>query len=243
MRGDPVQVRKVNRDYVKSRLSDLYLYPSFRNCTRVIPIVSKFIEVLKTMGVKKINISEAVHNGVDTNKFYYVEPTKDLNPAFIGRLSKEKNIKFLDKIIQRTNYSYILTGKNQINYTPNDNTWYLGHTPYSRIQGVYKKAGVLLLPSLYEGLSNILLEGYSMGRPVIGNKESIPSEVLIYGARLNNDVDQWIKMLKELEDPDLRYDLGIQSRLYVTKNFNWDLYSRKMKVEIEKAKIDYSKNH
>jgi glycosyltransferase involved in cell wall biosynthesis len=242
MRGDPIQVRKVNRHFVKSKLSDRYLYPSFRACTRIIPIVGKFKNVLKTMGVKEIDISDPISNGVDLNKFYYVEPPKDLNPAFIGRLSKEKNIDFLDMIIRRTDYQYIMTGSNQINYTPRDNTWYLGYTPYSEIQRVYKKAGVLLLPSLYEGLSNIILESYAMGRPIIGNFESIPDEIKIFGIKTENKIGNWIRALKGLEDPELRYKIGIQSRLYVTKNFSWDQYSQKMKAEIEKAHILYNKN-
>jgi glycosyltransferase involved in cell wall biosynthesis len=136
-----------------------------------------------------------------------------------------------------------MTGKNQINYNPTDNTWYLGHTPYSRIQSVYKKAGVLLLPSLYEGFSNIILEAYSMGRPVIGNDNSIPNEIPVFGFKIPNDISNWINALACLKDSDYRYDLGIKARLYATRNFRWDQYSHKMKIEFEKAYNDYKKNH
>ena len=56
--------------------------------------------------------------------------------------------------------------------------WFLGTVPDDVLTAIYKRAKMIVFPSLFEGLSQSLLEGLNLGRPVVGAQQSsIPETV------------------------------------------------------------------
>ena len=159
--------------------------------------------------VKILSLSEA--------KPYTKLDSKFFNIVSVGRLAYEKDyrtailsISKLKNKIRNVRYYILGDGdlkKELVVYSNslglNDNVIFLGHlkNPYP----IMKNANVLLLTSLYEGFSNVILESLALNTPVVatdspgGNKEIILNGKNGFLAKIKNsdDIVQKILLVKE----------------------------------------------
>lgn len=149
-------------------------------------------EMIKAIN-QKLNI-QIIYNGVDTQKFYFVEkplnePLKIICPA---RLIKRKGQDVLIKAIAHLkakgiifNIDFIGEGDEKENYIQlaeelgvTEQICFCAYIERTKIQEFYQKADIFVLPSYNEGMSNALLEAMACGLPVVvtdvgGTKELV----------------------------------------------------------------------
>jgi len=108
--------------------------------------------------------------------------------------------------------------------------------PFIRFQGLLSErerlhaleaATVVVVPSPYESLSLLALEGFAVGTPILANARS---DVLVEHCVQSNaglfyaDRDEFVEALKLLMmDGQLRAAMGQNGREYVKKNYRWDV--------------------
>jgi len=107
----------------------------------------------------------------------------------------------------------------------------------------YRSADLFVLPSLMEGMPNVLLEAMSCGTPVISsNCHSGPAEILENG-RLGelvavNDVDSLLKgLLKSLQHPDDIRARASEASKCVELQWSIQAATRRLEVILEQAAI------
>jgi glycosyltransferase involved in cell wall biosynthesis len=88
-----------------------------------------------------------------------------------------------------------------------------------------------MLPSLTEGLPNVILEAFSNKKPIVATEVGGTPEVVQHGVSgfLTSpvDVDGMVDALETLiADPELRSRMGGAGNLYVAENFNFELQTR-----------------
>lgn len=122
---------------------------------------------------------------------------------------------------------------------------FAGRVPPARIYRYLRQAKILILPSLYEGLPNVILEAMSMGVPVIATRVGgIPDLVkdgetglLVEPGR----VDELATSIKKLvEDDDLRRKVS-KNCLEEVKKYSWEKVVEKFEGLLKKiVSEDYS---
>jgi glycosyltransferase involved in cell wall biosynthesis len=121
--------------------------------------------------------------------------------------------------------------------------------PFIRFQGLLSErerlqaleaATVVVVPSPYESLSLLALEGFAVGTPILANARS---EVLVEHCVRSNaglfyaDRDEFVEALKLLMmDGGLRAAMGQNGREYVKKNYRWDVILSKYDRMIGKVR-------
>ena len=105
----------------------------------------------------------------------------------------------------------------------------------------YRSADLFVLPSLMEGMPNVLLEAMACGTPVISsNCHSGPAEILENG-RLGelvavNDVDALLKaLIKCVQQPDAIRDTAIEARTCVESHWSIQAATRRLEVILQQA--------
>ncbi len=122
-------------------------------------------------------------NGVDTDVFTPNYPVSTLKPEetfrflFVGRLSEQKGLGYLFRALSNLEdknwcldiYGYGLLEEElkQLTRTLSIESNVLFHGVSSDMATVYQNADLLVLPSLYEGMPNVVLEAMASGLPVI----------------------------------------------------------------------------
>ena len=121
--------------------------------------------------------------------------------------------------------------------------------PFIRFQGLLSErerlhaleaATVVVVPSPYESLSLLALEGFAVGTPILANARS---DVLVEHCVQSNaglfyaDRDEFVEALKLLMmDGQLRATMGQNGREYVKKNYRWDVILSKYDRMIGKVR-------
>lgn len=133
---------------------------------------------------------------------------------------------FLKYKMRNLDYPYlILFGKLEMELPATTDVIYLGFISEQEKDEVYAGARVLVVPSAYESLSLILLEGFACGTPALVNSASpvlvdhcIQSKAGLYYA--NYDEFEYMLSLL-LQDNQLRNIMSKNAIRYVKNNFNW----------------------
>ena len=197
-------------------------------------------------------------SGVNIEKFKPVGRNKKDNNIrflFIGRIMKEKGIeeyvKAAEKITNRYNHvEFKILGpfeedkyKNMVLYNKNKKIMYLGKS--DDVRNEIKEADCIVHPSYHEGMSNVLLEGAAMGKPLIAS--NIPGCKEIVEDGYNGYLFE-VKSVKSLEeklvqfinlDKGTRELMGQNSRNKVVKEFDRkiviDEYMKAIKVVLKEG--------
>ncbi len=116
---------------------------------------------------------------------------RETTVGFVGRLSSEKGIEFLCKIIRGLirkdcKYQFVIIGDGPLRYMVEelrgkwpDNVVYLGEQ--DDVNPYFQLMGLLLVTSQTEGMPMTIIEGFSHGVPVISTKVGGVPEVVIDG--------------------------------------------------------------
>lgn len=117
---------------------------------------------------------DIIPNGIDTKKF---KPgKKPVKPRLItvSRLIKRKGIEFLIKALKGLDFELDIIGEGpelnnlkQLAKEVNSKVNFLGYVKHDDLPKYYQKASIFVLPSLYEGMSNSVLEAMASGLPII----------------------------------------------------------------------------
>lgn len=114
---------------------------------------------------------------------------------------------------------------------------FAGHVEDMREE--YEKADIVILPSYAEGTSNVVLEAYAYGRPVIVSDIAMEREVvrnprLRFGLKGTEELDQCIKYIQSLSAEEYR-NLLRENREFVLKNYNLERMAKQLYRVMAKA--------
>jgi glycosyltransferase involved in cell wall biosynthesis len=171
-----------------------------------------------------------------------IEPKALSNPSskvvlFVGRLCHQKNLPGLfavaTQVLQtRSDVEFVLVGDGperrhaveRAAALDADRVHVEGSIPYATLANYYRRADVVILPSLYEGFGRVILEGYLFGTPAVATRCGGPEDIIIDGET---------GFLTEIEDmegfashtlwflshPDEARRLGERGRAHVQRMF------------------------
>ena len=199
---------------------------------------SKKIAMFNRNILKRDHITVLHGAGINLDKFNYVPyPSNDtFHFLYLGRIMKEKGIDELFSSIRRLkedNESFVLDlvgffedeYKNQVEELEK-----LGIVKFHGFQSdprpFYSSSDAIVLPSYHEGMSNVLLEGASTGRPLItshipGCQEAVDDKVTGYLTEVKNSDDLYEKMKDMLHLTfSQREEMGKQGRSKMEREFD-----------------------
>ncbi|MEN0679040.1 glycosyltransferase [Plesiomonas shigelloides] len=185
---------EIRKPSIKKLLTKLTMKLLYKN-------IDHFIAQCDAMKLDMINYLDVNHEKIDvvynpvSNNIYKIEGCeKDIDVLFVGRLSPQKGIPFLIRIIKsvlshNNNTSFTIIGDGPLSskisheieeiqkeYKTNNIT-YIRET--SNINEFYNRSKITILTSLYEGFPNVLAESLKVGTPVISfDCQSGPSEII-----------------------------------------------------------------
>lgn len=123
---------------------------------------------------------------------------------------------------------------------------FAGRLPDQERLQALEAATVVVVPSPFESLSIIALEGLAAGTPILVNARS---EVLVDHCRQSNaglfyaDRDEFIECLKLLmRNDELRAAMGRNGREYVRRNYRWDVVIAKYERVFAKVRAAAAAN-
>lgn len=187
---------------------------------------------------------ESIPNGIDIEYYTNVKPNihHKLNLVFVGRLTKQKGLESLLKALAiisdnkpETGIHLYLVGDGPQrvelealakHYKIERMITFKGWIPRDSLPGIYSQGEIFILPSIDEGLPNVVLEAMASGLPVISTSvlsdEGIVEEgitgFLISSADPRTMAD---KILYFLENPEQIKKMGLAARKHVEKHFSW----------------------
>jgi glycosyltransferase involved in cell wall biosynthesis len=241
MRGYGKYERLFIKSFTTKFISDYLDSYAWNNYNYHIPINHLYYHIIKMFGIDESKISNPIGLGVDTEMFYPYNYPDKLTVGYIGRISREKNIKMLLKIMENTpDINYIVAGKKLMNFEPPDNCHYVGSIHKDRVNEVYNNVNAIILPSHIEGVSNIVYESYATGRLLICSKNAIPFGYPVYGKKLDFNIDEWVKYLYSLT-PEYCADVGSKgvswSKKHTWNDFGYNIIEECKKVINNDKKI------
>lgn len=151
---------------------------------------------------------------------------------YIGRIDENKGCGTLFDYLIRffedhpdTPYRLVLAGNRAMEIPQHPRIAHLGYVndvdKFSIIQG----CEVMLMPSRYESLSIVTLEGMAMGKPLLVNEacEVLAGHCKRSGAALPyRTYEQFAaRLLKLRGDPQLRAEMGARGKVHVETHYNW----------------------
>jgi L-malate glycosyltransferase len=181
-----------------------------------------------------------IPNGTDTTTFTPGRPDERFTVLFVGRLVSRKRpcdllAAFSEVVARVPDARLVFVGggpedgalRAQTRELGLDGTVrFLGQTPYDELPALYRSAHVFVLPSLREGMPNVVLEAMTSGLPIVttragaelldGNGIEVPAEDPAALARA---------VVRYAGDPRLRIEHGLRSR-ELAESMSWDSVAR-----------------
>ncbi len=193
-----------------------------------------------------------IPNGVDAEFFRPPEPhpvrAGAMNMLFVGRFHRQKNLAFLLNQLARlpdsTQNGWRLALAGDGDERPaleaqarrlgiaDRLVWHGWQEDKSRLLDLYQRADILVNPSLYEGMPNVVLEAMACGLPVLAS--DIPGNNSLVLSRETGllfpvaNGDAFCAALAELrENPEFALALGRGARRRVEADFTWKNVARR----------------
>ena len=156
---------------------------------------------------------------------------------FVGRLCYPKNISGLFTVIERvlqvrSGVKFLLIGDGperpyameRASRLGRQRVHVLGQIPYVDLPRYYRRADVLMLPSLYEGFGRVVLEGYLFGTPAVATRCGGPEDIIVDGETgfltEVEDMEGFAeRVLWLLDHPEAARQMGVQGQSYVQRMF------------------------
>lgn len=181
--------------------------------------------------------SSVIYNGVDVERFSAAEPVEYDAPGpvvlFVGRLTPQKGIETLfaawrTVASENPDARLVIAGSGPLEPRVHEETEsasvdFIGFQ--EDIAGWYARADVVVLPSRWEGLPNVLLESLAAGTPcVVANVEGVTE---VFGDDLATVVDPCdretlsARLISVLSDLSTASDRTISTQTSITKRFTW----------------------
>lgn len=188
---------------------------------------------LQSNSKQKIDI---IYNGINVEEFKPNISLRDKGDFIItpgaSRITSRKGLKYLIEAIYKLSKKYpqlrlkimgdgdgekIKLEKMTKDFNIQDRIDFLGRIPREKTFSHYQEAGVFVLPSLNEGMSNAMLEALATGLPIIatdtgGSKELIEEGKNGYMIKMKDSQDIAEKIEKLINNSELKKKMGEYSR-------------------------------
>ncbi len=220
---------------------------------RYISISKEITDELRSYGLPDEKIRE-IPNGVDIKRFAPISrdekmilrrkfgfPENSLMLLYAGVIDERKNVKWLIEMWSELNQSYpgFLVVVGPISRDDKDMKLYHGLKTYEeklknklffmqytdKIEDFYKMADIFVLPSINEGMPNVVLEAMSFGLPCLVNKVSGADDVVNEknGISFNfREPETFLNGLFTLRKQSVRIEMGEKARELIVRNFSLD---------------------
>lgn len=199
-----------------------------------IPINTQYYNMLSNYRIPRERISSPIGLGVDTNKFTPRYESDRFTVGYFGRIFPEKGIDFMLRVMRKTpEIRYLVVGKDMMGVEFPENVEYHRPVLHKNIPQYYAQVDIMMLPSYAEGVSNIFLEAYASGKPMICSNAAHSEDLPLYGFKLPHKLKAWVKTLRNL-DKDKTEELGTQARLWA-EGYTWEDFAEKMITEFKKV--------
>lgn len=235
MRGYGKLERSISNSFINKFFNNTIEDISWKKYDYFIPITHEFKNILIHYGVNRNIINNPIALGVDTNMFYKTNEPDEIVIGYFGRISHEKGIKFLTRLMKKTpDIKYIVCGKSFINFNFPNNVDYIGVIHKDKMNEKYNAVNAVILPSLSEGLSNNIYEAYATGRIIIGSQNAINKMFPVYGYKMNDyNMEKWVKVINNLSNIDIN-QIGSKARKWACKN-DWNSFGINMVKVLKKV--------
>jgi glycosyltransferase involved in cell wall biosynthesis len=215
------------------------------SASHVFALSSALKQATVSIGVQKEKI-EVLPNGVDTKEFFPSDEERQQLVIYVGWLIERKGVKYLIEAMAHaketlSEYRLILIGqgpqKSELVNTArslgiSDRVDFLGSLSTEQVSDWMRKAKLLVLPSLEEGLGVVLLEALASGTPCVASNVGGISDVI------SPDVGSLVEpgdsialaeaMEKALSDQDQWLAMSKQARTRAKTHFSWDSISKRL---------------
>jgi glycosyltransferase involved in cell wall biosynthesis len=219
----------------------------YKKAIRIVPNS----EGLKAIAQKYDPISVTViPNGIDTNYFCPI-PTpvtklKMFKFLYVGRFKSEKNLKFIikqaEEIKKRSPTPFIIKmvgdggQKEKLKKLVSELhisdcfKWY-GWLEKKQLKTTYQSSDCLIMPSLYEGMSNAILEAMACGVPIVASRVSGNVDLVEQGKTGflfdNNDPESFIRIaVSIMKSVSSLKKVGLNGRQKVENWYSWSNIAR-----------------
>lgn len=192
-------------------------------------------EIIEAYNIKSSKIG-VIPNYVDMDIFHPAKTNKWKGSViFVGRLSREKNLKSLLMAVEKVQKVKRLTlvgdGKERCSLEKiaagmKTKVEFLGRKPSNELPALLAQSEVFVLPSHYEGLPKALLEAMGMGMPCLGTRVRGIDDLIRDGETgllCSTDLDGIAAGLRTLFDNrEFRSRLGTNARQVIKENYSLD---------------------
>ena len=143
----------------------------------------------------------------------------------------------------RSNKKFLLSWRNNLNY-PN-RVKIIGNLTPTRVKYFMQISDVIIIPSMKEGLPNVLLESYANRRPVIGSDAGGNPEIILHGKTgfvfKCGDSNALSKLLMQAASDKKKIEImGMNGYNHAKDYFNAVNYGPNLKLFYENTIIKYS---
>lgn len=199
---------------------------------------------LKDLALKSSPNQEigVIYNGVDTDEFYSkYNYSKDIfNILCLTRLTPRKGVAYLIDAMAKLVVKYPqvklkIVGEgdskqklmNQVKkLSLGDAVEFTGLIRHENLAPIYRKAHAFVLPSLNEGMSNVILEAVASGLPIVttdtgGSKELTRDGVNGFIVKMKDSDDITEKLEQLVTNPELCSRMSKESRK-IAKELSWE---------------------
>lgn len=193
------------------------------------------------------NKMTVIHNGIDSEKFNIkTNYRNELNLSgpivgYIGRLEPHKGVEHLIKAAKRINATFLVVGggsdQNRLQSLTKKlglekKIKFTGYVQYEDIPRYYATVDIVVYPTLYEPLGNVILESMAAGKPIVtsavdGIPEIFEPETGYLIEASATAIEEKLNIL--LEDDKLRQKMGELGKKKV-KGHSW--------VEVAKRTVE-----
>lgn len=223
------------------------LKPLFRHIWRQARAVVANSEGLRQLALRltpELSL-QVIPNGIDTEEFSPA-PAADLAPPRIlcvSRLVERKGVQHLIEafplVLQAVPEARLtVVGEGNLlaglrrrvgELGLGEKVDFVGHLLHAELPSYYRQAGLFVLPSFYEGMSNTVLEAMASGLPIVASGEGGREELLRENAVMVPFADPSAlaaTMIDLLQDPARRARMGVLSRA-IAEEFSWSAVAQR----------------
>ncbi len=202
-------------------------------------------ELISFYGVDEVKV---VNNGIDISKLH-VPSTSEENDKptilYVGRLVAQKGIFLGIEALSRIkkDFDFLIVGRGHLRNKLEEYSRkkgvpakFLGFVKIEKLYSIYSKSDILLMPSFYEGLPTVGIEGAGSGLPIAAFDGARVEDIVCEKNKelivRTGDVKALGEIIEYLLDnEDERKIIGKKNRKNVLKNFN----SKRMAEEYVKV--------
>ena len=205
------------------------------NATNVTAVSQGVEEELNSFyGIDKVKV---VNNGIDVSKLHAPSTSEEKDKPvilYVGRLVAQKGIFLGIEALSRIkkDFDFLIVGRGPLRNKLEEYSRkkevpakFLGFVDTKELYSLYSRSDILLMPSFYEGLPTVGIEGAGSGSPIVAFEGARVEDIVCEKNKeliaRTGDIKALHKSLEYLLDNEgERKSIGKKNRENVLKNFN-----------------------